>query len=242
MPPTECITFKLKNYKSPDLIASTEVCKKLNLKLTAVEIPDDVPTIYQDCREIISITKSPLKTHVQSCWPYKYMLPAMTTRQLVAGTWSGYFLTMEKKANINARNMKPDEFKQWYHDYRKTEWYKPGHSFESMKKYIQHIGVKFIEPYYDDELMELALKLDYYDWNFNLDGTCKHKYLQYMMFKDWFDKIGVWRRQSSMQIVNGIRTAHEQMLLDKTINRNNNKDLRAVYGQILKEVSHSLII
>ena len=52
MPPTECITFKLKNYLSPDLIASTEVCKKLNLKLVVVEIPDDVQTIYQDCQNL----------------------------------------------------------------------------------------------------------------------------------------------------------------------------------------------
>lgn len=237
-PPTECLTFKLKNYPSPDLVASTEVCNKLGLKLVVVEIPDDVPTIYADCVEIIDIIRSPLKTHVQSCWPYKYMLQARSTNQIVAGTWSGYFLTMEKKANINARNMDPVEFENWYHMYRQEEWYKPGHSFESMKKYIEHRGCAFIEPYYDNELMTLALLLTYYDWNFNEDGTCKHKYLQYMMYKDWFDKIGVWRRQSSMQIVNGIRTAHEEMLKDKAINYNNNLDLRAIYGNILRDMKN----
>jgi hypothetical protein len=62
------------------------------------------------------------------------------------------------------------------------------------------------------------------------------------MFKDWFDKVGVWRRQSSMQIVNGIRTAHEEMLKDKTMNRKNHKDLRGLYGVILKDIQQGQLI
>ena len=236
-PPTECITFKMQSIESPDLDASIEVCKKLGLKLNTVIIPDDAQTIYDDSVEIIKIIENPLKTHVQCTYPHKYMILAMCTKHLVAGTWSGYFLTAEKKVNIQRGKLAPDKFKKWYYDFRKAEWEKPGHSFESIKKYVHSFGITYWEPYLDDELMNLSLKLDFYDWNCDVDGTFKHKYLQYMMYKDWFDKIGIWRRQASMQVVTGIRELHEQLLADPKMNVRNKKDLRAVYGDILNDIN-----
>jgi hypothetical protein len=235
-PPKQCITFKMKSLPSPDLDASIKVCNKLGLKLVSVDIPDDIHTIYNDSKEILEIIRVPLKTHVQCCYPHKYMIPLMTTKNLVAGTWSGYFLTAEKKVNLMRALYDPDKFKSWYYEFRKEEWEKPGHSFESIKKYVNHLGVNYIEPYLDDKLMDISLKCDFYDWNCNEDGTFKHKYLQYMMYKDWFDKIGIWRRQASMQIITGIREKHEAILKDKTYNRRHKKDMRAVYEDILKDI------
>lgn len=235
-PPVECITFKMKSLDSPDLEASEAVCKQLGLVLKTVIIPDDPQTIYDDSKEIINIIRNPKKTHVQCCYPHKYMLPIMTTKHLVAGTWSGYFLTAEKKVNINRNLMQPAEFAKWYDEFREEEWYKPGHSFESIKKYVEHYGITYWEPYLDDKLMDISLKLSFYDWNCNEDGTFKHKYLQYMMYKDWFDKVGIWRRQASMQLITGIKQKHMELLKSPIFNPRGKKDMRAVYGDILKDI------
>ncbi len=235
-PPVECITFKMQSVDSPDLDASIEVCNKLKLNLKTVIIPDDVKTIYNDSVEILKVIGVPKKTHVQCCYPHKYMIPIMTTPNLVAGTWSGYFLTAEKKVNIMRKQLTPIQFALWYDKFRKEEWYKPGHSFESIKKYVNHLGVNFIEPYLDDKLMDISLKCTFYDWNCNEDGTFKHKYLQYMMYKDWFDSIGIWRRQASMQLVTGIKEQHIKLLNDPSINIRNKKDMRAIYGDMLNDI------
>jgi asparagine synthetase B (glutamine-hydrolysing) len=235
-PPVECITFKMKSVDSPDLEASREVCKKLNLVLKSVEIPDDPQSIYNDSKEILEVIRVPKKTHVQCTYPHKYMIPLMITEHLVAGTWSGYFLTAEKKVNMARMKMKPDEFKQWYKEFRQSEWDHPGHSFESIKKYVNSKGINYIEPYLDNKLMEISLKCDFYDWNCNEDGTFKHKYLQYMMFKDWFDKIGIWRKQASMQIITGIREQHARVLADQKLNKRGKSDMRAVYNDIMADI------
>ena len=101
------------------------------------------------------------------------------------------------------------------------------------------MGIEYIEPYLDNKLMDISLKCDFYDWNCNTDGTFKHKYLQYMMYKDWFDKIGIWRKQASMQIVTGIREQHAKLLADKTFNKRGKKDMRAVYNDIFEEIKSS---
>ena len=235
-PPVECITFKMASLDSPDLEASEAVCKQLGLVLKTVIIPDDQQTVYDDSKEIIDIIRNPKKTHVQCCYPHKYMLPIMTTKNLVAGTWSGYFLTAEKKVNLQRKILSPIDFRTWYDKFRADEWYKHGHSFESIKKYVEYYGIKYWEPYLDNKLMDISLKLSFYDWNCNEDGTFKHKYLQYMMYKNWFDKVGIWRRQASMQLITGIKEIHMRLLKDPAFNPRGKKDMRAVYGDILKDI------
>lgn len=58
-----------------------------------------------------------------------------------------------------------------------------------------------------------------------------------MMYKDWFDKIGVWRKQASMQLITGIKEQHMKLLADPTFNKRNKKDMRAIYEDIMKEIN-----
>lgn len=230
-PPKECITFILDGNSNKDYLATRELCSKYKIPLKVVTIPSDVNTILKDTKDIISIIGEGWKVHVQSCWPYMYMCPQITTKNLVAGTWADYYCSLKKATNIARRSMSDVEFEAFYKEHRRKKYNNTQQSFHSMKKYIESFGINFIQPYNNDYLFSLAVKLDFKDWNMNGDKV-KHKYLWYQLYKKWFDETGIFRQQSPMQIVTGIRTAHEQMLADLTINTNNNKDLLSIYNKI----------
>jgi hypothetical protein len=241
-PPKECVTFALDASKNDDLQAAATLCSIYKIPLIVANISTKTSDIIRDTKEVISVIGKPWKVHVHSCWPYKYIMPCVTTKNIVAGTRADYYYPLKKATNIARMQMTEADFDVFYVDHRKQKWNNRNQSFDSMRTYINSISnVAFVEPYNDDVLFDLALSLTFRDWNMHGDKV-KHKYLWFKLFQNYFEESGIYRKQSPMQIVTGIKEAHLKLLQDPSVNTRGNKDLLGVYNNMLKESQQNTLI
>lgn len=242
-PPVECISFQLMGYPtSDDVKTSKKICATFNIPFKVTLIPTDIKSIKDEVTDIIKVTGKTLKTHVHSCYPFRYIAEQASTKNLVFGTWSDSVLYAEnRKLNVAKSKMTDDEFRKFFNQMRIDRWNSNKHSYYSMRKWIEHNGYNMLEPYHDKGLFDLALKLDWYEWHQNDNGTGV-KQLMVMLFKDYFEKTQVNRRPKNMQSGTYIKEAHAKLLTDKSINYRNNKDLFAVYNNIREELRQNKLI
>jgi len=98
------------------------------------------------------------------------------------------------------------------------------------KELSNQYGINFIDAYADKAIEDYFLQ-------FSLDALLTpHKNLVTTAFKDYFDKVGGYRKHSSYQVNSKIRDYHEQLLSSK-YNTNNNKEEIGIYNRIKRELN-----
>jgi hypothetical protein len=224
--PFECYTFYQDGYESEDLISSIHYCKTFNVPINIIKLPSDVDTIYNDVVDIIPFCgKKILKTKVETLRPLKYIFESCKHEILLNGLSGDDYQPYLRKVNI-AYTQGGDEL-VLESGFRKN-FSQDDDGMEALsKKMAKKYGIDFIDVYENKDIENYFLQ-------FSLSALLTpHKNLVTTSFKDYFDKVGGFRKHSSYQVNSKTRDFHE-MLLQSKYNTSNHKAVIGIYNEISK--------
>jgi asparagine synthetase B (glutamine-hydrolysing) len=205
-------TFHLKDDPSYDAKKAIEVSKKFNWKCRVIEIPTD--NLKQDFQTLTNEIKCVKKTHYECCFPFLYVYPQITEKEVLSGWAADGYYGISKKAILHYTKGKPkskfDEFRDIYF----SENNRAGYLWH--KKIADKYNKKFITPYLDETIKEFFYKMDWYELNVPFQ---KHNVVT--AFKE-FTKFN-FSSHINLQLGAKIDKLFETLLIDKKINFKNRK-------------------
>jgi hypothetical protein len=177
--------------------------------------------LLADVKEIIALLPKVSKSAIQCGHPMKYLSKKIIGdghHIVLVGTEG--IVEDNRKVNVILSKFGEDKARE----YRKYRLEKPANGTLGMKLVSEKYGLKLIDPYRDEMLMEFQLSLNMSD----LNSPCQ-KGIALRAFPTFFNE-AKWRRNSPHQVNSGIRELHDKLLLDPKINFRNNKAIIGVYN------------
>lgn len=222
-------TFTLDNYESEDMKKSKEISKIYDLDLIEVKINTTKINLITDIEYIINLFDVKRKTQIQCIHPFLYVIPKIKESVILSGLCAD---DLYGSSRSMFKISKDD--KQFYN--KRCELYNniQSSSYVFIKKIAEMNDKVFIAPYKEcDEIASYMLSKNYKELN-----SPKQKNVMYESYKEDLDKYKLYRRNSNLQCNSKIREWHDELLLNKKVNKNNYKSVVGVYNQIYKEVKN----
>ena len=220
-------TFKLKNYESEDYKSSVKISKIFNLKLTVININEDLDLLLEDIKYIIQTFKVKKKTQIQCIYPFIHILKEVKEEYILSGLCADdLYGTSRKMQELGRKDL--DEFNKKrlkiHNDITSS-------SYVYIKQLFEKEGFKFIAPYKSNkELVNYIMNKNFKDLH-----SPKQKNIMYESYKSELEKYKLYRRNSNLQCNSRIREFHDK-LLKTYLNVNNNKSVIAIYNRLYKEI------
>jgi asparagine synthetase B (glutamine-hydrolysing) len=222
--PFECYTFYQDGYESEDLLSSIDYCKEFNIPINIIKLPSDIDTIYSDVDKIIPFCGKKLKkTKIETLRPLKYVFENCKHKILLNGLSGDDYQPYKRKVNV-AYSQGGDEF-VIKSGFRRSISSQEDTMRLLSKQMAKNYNIEFIDVYEDIEIENFFLQ-------FGLEVVLKpHKHLVTSAFKDYFDKMGGFRKHCSYQVNSKLRDFHEELLTSK-YNTKNHKAIIGLYNEI----------
>lgn len=224
-----CYTFNFGEYLSSDAKVARSMAEAFNLPFTLVTVPRDPDAMIADAKRVIRILQKSLKAHVQCSIPFLYLAPAATRDGFKEGHFgmgAGPVWGVGRHASV-ALNTQGEA--AWT-KYRRDNLHDPDVSDWSITKVLQVSGIAVHHPWRYAPFSDFMLSCTSRDLN-----APKQKYIALAAFPEFW-KRGAWYREGlSLQVVSGIREAHDT-LLNHPINRRKNRAIVGLYNDFLREM------
>jgi asparagine synthetase B (glutamine-hydrolysing) len=226
-------TFRLDGYISPDFRVAESMAMTFGCEFTPVLIPMDVDELVHDVRNIIQITGSSLKTHVQCSHPFIYLSKQAYTigvkRFVYCGGGSDLYGD-GRKAMITYHQQGEEAYRaKRAHDAAPDVW----GSSVSIMKVCESFGMTIYDPYLRPEVVDFFVSLDFTDMH-----KPKQKYIGLRAFPEFWSR-GAWYRESSnFQINSRLREFHDT-LLQSEYNTAGHKDVVGIYNRMKNDGNRS---
>lgn len=224
----KCFTFQLGEYKSPDVIRASEMCRYFSLEHHIVKIPQTEDVLVNDIRRMISGGCSVVKTHLQCLQPFMYLNQGVLDRfgpsRVMIGMDADDLWGSGRKGAVAYHNGGDIYFRE----HRKHEIEAPPSSSStiSITKYSKTQGITLIDIFRDNSVIEMMLCL-----NYNQMHKPHFKQLALSAYPDFWNSGKWYRKQDALQIISGIREWHDTLLNSK-YNINNRKAVIGIYNDI----------
>lgn len=222
-----CYTFNFGEYLSSDAKVARSMAEAFNLPFTLVTVPRDPETMIADAKRVIRILQKSIKTHVQCSIPALYLAPAATRdgfKDAHCGMGPSWGVGLHASMALHKQG------KEAWTKYRIEDLHNPNASDWSIAKVMQAKGITVYQPWRCVPLADFMLSCTSHDLH-----SPKQKYIALAAFPEFW-KRGAWYRQGlSLQVVSGIREAHDT-LLNHPINRRKNRAIVGLYNDFLREM------
>jgi len=228
-----CCTFKLGDYESADYLVSKDMCETFGLPFIPVTVPRNVDLMYEDCKKVIWLTGSSVKTHVQCSWPFLHMcreLRSMGYSTAAMGMAVDDLWGTGRDFSIAYRNGGDYEFTKE----RERTINDPSVSDHSVMRLCRKMGVDVVDCYRQKPIIDYMLSLRYDQLhNPSFKGLALLGFSEFWRKKPWYRNPE--KQASFLQVVSGIREFHD-VLLTTPYNKNKHKAVVGIYNDIKKEV------
>lgn len=232
-----CFTYRLGERESPDLTAAREIARAFSLTLTEVRIPDLLPQLLQDVRRVIRLTGNPRKTAVQCCHAMLYLVPAVQAKDYKAAiTGTGGIVDDNRKAQILAADYAANADELEAQRRSGLLGGDPSSATETMKRCVESLGLRLIEPFSMEPLAEVALSIPFPEMNGPVQkGIACRAFPGFFRTREDGKPGRFHRKNVSLQVAGGLREHHDR-LLEMPINAGlKAQRVVAIYNQIHRE-------
>jgi asparagine synthetase B (glutamine-hydrolysing) len=210
-------TFHLHDQMTYDFGKAMNTCNQMKWECTPVIVPvDNLISDFHRLRTEFGCVK---KTHFECCYPFMYIYPQITQKEVLSGWAADGYFGVSKKANIHYKHTKVlfDTFRNEYFE------------ADNRAGYIWHNRVavannkKFIAPYLDSTIKDYFYQFDWYEVN---QPYQKHHVIE--AFPE-FQTIGKPKKHINLQLGSGIDKLFENLLQSTEINFKQRKRMLDVY-------------
>jgi len=207
-----CYTFRLSYFESTDARVSQKVCNQLGIQQTIVS--ESTAPIPDQLHQVISIIKSPRKTHVEVMYGYYFLMKAVNEHHVYSGIQADTLYGSNKNAAIQCGKKSAEYFTQ----YRKKLLESPGQEGHLQANMVaNHFGKILHTPYSDQKVRDFFFKYSWSDLN-----RPKQKMPAIISFKPEFRDSKVYRKDDNMQCGSHLREHLQEYV----------KEYRRIYANI----------
>lgn len=218
-------SFHLEGIEHEDIIVSKKVSKYYNLNHVIVEIPKDLIRLKEDVVYLTKTMKLNRKTNVQCSYPFLHVLPKVNEKYVVGGLCADDLYGTSKSMSIKYAKDKVgfDVARKKIFENQLSSAYAP------IKSIVEMNGKKFITPYRDGKLINFFMSKSWEELN-----KPKQKQVAVSNYKEYFDELNVYRRNTNLQVGSKIREWHNE-LIATDLNVNNRNRVDEIYKDLYKE-------
>ena len=219
--------FQFGEYASEDNKVAKSVALHFDLDLRIVKVPRDEKSLFCDAKKVIKSLNISTKTHVQCSIPFLYM-----SRQIAKDGYNQCFMAMaaddllgtDRHANVAFYSGGEQQFRQ----YRKQKIDDSSASDFSCMKIAKQNHVEVIDVFRDKRVINFLLQKTMRELN-----RPKQKQILLNAFPEFWGAGKWYRKNKSLQVVSGIRDAHDT-LLESRYNLRSHKAMVGIYNDILQ--------
>jgi asparagine synthetase B (glutamine-hydrolysing) len=218
-------TFTMEGIASRDFIHAKKNCEAFGVDLVRVELPNSVDKLKEAVYKLARMGAK-TKADFECFFPFLYLYehPALTQKYIISGLGGTGHFCITKKGMIHFRETRIDEF-------RNSLYSNPNYSQKKLHEdYCEKIGKIHIMPYMTQEMIDEFKGVQWNELN-----KPKEKQAILDSYKDWFNKVKVFRHTNFQKADSGISTAFLQ-LVHTDLNKGNFKTPKGIYNDIIDEV------
>lgn len=201
-------TFHLENKPSYDACKALEYAKLFGWKSQLIIVPSDHISLKQQWKKLASKYDCKKKTQYECTYPFLYVYPEVKETYIITGLGADSSYGLSKNAMIHHRHTK-----EKFDIFRKKAYEaKPGGYYQQLMLAKEYNKV-YYTPYMEDEVKNYFMQFTWEQINKPFQ-----KAIVVNAFKDYFDKVGKWRKHTSLQLDAEIDVLFETLIDDPEIN------------------------
>lgn len=206
-------TFHLENKPSYDARKALEYADMFGWKSQLIVVPADYASLKKQWINLAENYDCKKKTQYECTYPFLYVYPVVKESYILSGLGADSSYGLSKNAMIHHRHSKEsfDAFR------RKAYEAKPGGYYQQLMLAKQYNKV-YHTPYMEESVKEYLMQFTWDEINKPFQ-----KAIVVNDFLDYFDKVGKWRKHTSLQLDAEIDVLFESLLDDPEINFNKRK-------------------
>ena len=191
--------------QTSDSLGAKDVAEHFGWDFVPVDVPVD--NIEQDFFTLVNKYKCKKKTQVECTWPFLYVYPLITEKEVLSGVAADGWYGVSKRANIHFKHTK-ELFDTFRNDYFGAP--NPAGVLQQRQLAEEH-GMKLIAPYVDDDVANWMMQ---HDWDF-----FNKPYQKAPIHEAFYEIKDIKRRKhENLQLIAGIPDYFEKLLDNKEIN------------------------
>jgi asparagine synthetase B (glutamine-hydrolysing) len=224
----DCYSFRFGDYPSEDNLVARQMAVAFGLRYVEVAVRRTSGAMIADAKEAIALGGSYLKTHVQVGIPFLYLCRALKSDGVDAalfGMAADDLWGSGRHARISASNG-TEEFRK----FRLNKITDTSQSDFSVMRLASSLGISLHDPYRDKDVIKLMLNA-----GFNEMHKPRDKALALSAFPEFWRRGKWYRPNKSLQVVSGIRAAHDTLLRDPVINTGRHRAIVGLYHKLANQ-------
>jgi hypothetical protein len=201
-------TFHLEGQPSYDALKALEYAEKFGWNGHLTIVPTDIEIVKSQWKNLANNYNCRKKTHFECTYPFLYVYPNIKETHIFSGLGADSSYGLSKTAMMHYKYPK-----EKFDEYRlKAYSLKPG-GYDQQILLAKQYGKVYNTPYMEDCVKEYFL-------GFTWDQINKpfEKALIVNDFRDYFDRIGRWRKHTNLQLDSKINVLFEQLIDQPEIN------------------------
>jgi len=190
-----CYTFHLSYFKSMDARASAIACKHWDVP--QVFVTEDTRSIFDQLVDVISVIKSPRKTHVEVMYGYWFLLKAVKEQQVYSGIQADTLYGSNKNAAIQCGKVSASQFEA----YRRKLLATDNQEGLAQARLVTASQKKILcTPYSSQPIRDF-----FFQYSWKQLNTPKQKMPALAAFQERFAEIPIYRKDDNMQCGSHLR-------------------------------------
>lgn len=190
-----CYTFHLSYYESTDLRASRLACDFY--QVPQVIINEDKGEILDQLKDVITVIKSPRKTHVEVMYGYWFLIQAVKEKHIFSGIQADTLYGSNKNSAIQYGKRLAGDFTK----FRQHLLANPGQEGLCQANLIaRHFNKVLFTPYSSQNIRDFFFRYSWADLN-----KPKQKMPAVISFSEKFRELPIYRRDDNMQCGSHLR-------------------------------------
>ena len=206
-------TFHLEGEPSYDAMKALEYSEKFGWKSHLTIVPTELQELKSQWINLSDNYDCRKKTHFECTYPFLYVYPHIKETHIFSGLGADSSYGLSKTAMMHYKHPK-----EKFDEYRmKAHSLKPG-GYGQQILLAKQYGKVYNTPYMEEHIKEYFLGFTWEQINKPFE-----KALIVNDFRDYFDKIGKWRKHTNLQLDSKINILFEKLIDEPDINFRNRK-------------------
>lgn len=215
-------TFHMEGVESTDLIKARETCKRLDVRHTAIAIPNDIKTLQESCLYLINEVGCRLKTDIECSFPMQHTFPLVEESILFSALGDDNYFGLTKKAQMYYKSdLKLSQ------NYRQKVFDKYSVQFQFLTKMANKNDIQLLSPYQTKEMLQL-----FYPYTFQELNQPKIKQAILEAYPQNFSQMKTYHK--NYQLGDSGIAEHFKQLVNSPWNLRNYKSPTGIYNSIAR--------
>lgn len=221
-----CYTFTFGQYRSEDAEVAARMAAAVGVDCSVVTVPREPAEVIADIRRALSIIGVPTKTHVQCSIPFLYL-----AERAAADGYGTAMMAMAADDLLGTGRAGAVAYAEGgdsaFLEYRRKKFADRGASDYSVLRAAAAQGVALIDVFRDLAVAENLLARTYAELH-----KPRQKQALLSAFPEFWRRGAWYRPNKSLQVVSGIREAHD-LLLNSSLNKCGRRAVVGLYADML---------